>query len=163
MPRSSLRPETDNDCSGCTTLLKTIAGEMNGIYLDEGCEMNYRGMSSLGQCRSSPNVPQASLQNRCTSSSAERQSTPPRWMFTSLTLRSEIHWRECMEDYVENLSNPGFSFAAECRIPRQPPGGLTQKQFAAHSRDVMMSTFGISHTFNTIIGNEYIRGVSGGE
>lgn len=29
--------------SGCTTLLKTIAGEMNGIYLDEGSELNYRG------------------------------------------------------------------------------------------------------------------------
>lgn len=29
--------------SGCTTLLKTIAGEMNGIYLDEGSDINYRG------------------------------------------------------------------------------------------------------------------------
>jgi len=29
--------------SGCTTLLKTIAGEMNGIYLDDKAEMNYRG------------------------------------------------------------------------------------------------------------------------
>lgn len=29
--------------SGCTTLLKTIAGEMNGIYLDEGTKLNYRG------------------------------------------------------------------------------------------------------------------------
>ena len=31
--------------SGCSTFLKTIAGEMNGIYLDEGAEMNYRGAS----------------------------------------------------------------------------------------------------------------------
>jgi ATP-binding cassette subfamily G (WHITE) protein 2 (PDR) len=30
--------------SGCTTMLKTIAGEMNGIYLDEESELNYRGM-----------------------------------------------------------------------------------------------------------------------
>ena len=29
--------------SGCSTFLKTIAGEMNGIYLDDGAEMNYRG------------------------------------------------------------------------------------------------------------------------
>lgn len=29
--------------SGCSTFLKTIAGEMNGIYLDEGAEVNYRG------------------------------------------------------------------------------------------------------------------------
>ena len=31
--------------SGCTTLLKTIAGEMNGIYLDEHSDINYRGKS----------------------------------------------------------------------------------------------------------------------
>lgn len=32
--------------SGCSTFLKTIAGEMNGIYLDQGAELNYRGESS---------------------------------------------------------------------------------------------------------------------
>jgi len=31
--------------SGCTTYLKTIAGEMNGIYLDDKSEMNYRGIT----------------------------------------------------------------------------------------------------------------------
>lgn len=29
--------------SGCTTLLKTIAGEMNGIFIDEDSRINYRG------------------------------------------------------------------------------------------------------------------------
>jgi ATP-binding cassette subfamily G (WHITE) protein 2 (PDR) len=36
--------ETDGR-SGCTTYLKTIAGEMNGIYLDEKSEINYRGIT----------------------------------------------------------------------------------------------------------------------
>lgn len=31
--------------SGCTTLLKMIAGEMNGIYLDSSSELNYKGVS----------------------------------------------------------------------------------------------------------------------
>ena len=31
--------------SGCTTLLKTIAGEMNGIYLDDKADINYRGIT----------------------------------------------------------------------------------------------------------------------
>ena len=31
--------------SGCSTLLKTIAGEMNGIYLDDKAEVNYRGIT----------------------------------------------------------------------------------------------------------------------
>jgi ABC-type multidrug transport system ATPase subunit len=30
-------------------------------------------------------------------------------------------------------------------------------------RDVMMATFGISHTFNTRVGDDFVRGVSGGE
>lgn len=32
--------------SGCSTLLKSIAGEYNGLYLDESSEINYRGMSA---------------------------------------------------------------------------------------------------------------------
>lgn len=35
--------------SGCTTLLKTIAGEMNGLYLDEATDMNYRGEYCLSR------------------------------------------------------------------------------------------------------------------
>lgn len=56
-----------------------------------------------------------------------------------------------------------LAFAAEARCPATPPGGLTRTQFAEHSRDVIMSIFGISHTMNTIVGNDFIRGVSGGE
>lgn len=29
--------------SGCSTLLKTIAGETHGIYIDKGSEINYQG------------------------------------------------------------------------------------------------------------------------
>lgn len=31
--------------SGCTTLLKTISGETNGLYISEQAEMNYRGIT----------------------------------------------------------------------------------------------------------------------
>lgn len=30
-------------------------------------------------------------------------------------------------------------------------------------KDMIMSIFGISHTNNTIVGNDFVRGVSGGE
>lgn len=30
-------------------------------------------------------------------------------------------------------------------------------------RDVIMTIFGLSHTLNTKVGNDFIRGVSGGE
>ena len=54
-------------------------------------------------------------------------------------------------------------FAARARAPRHIPGGATVNQYATHMRDVIMASFGISHTKNTIVGNDFIRGVSGGE
>ena len=30
-------------CSGCSTLLKTITGELNGLYVDADSHVNYQG------------------------------------------------------------------------------------------------------------------------
>jgi ABC-type multidrug transport system ATPase subunit len=43
------------------------------------------------------------------------------------------------------------------------PQGITKGVYAAHLRDVVMATFGIRHTINTKVGNDFVRGVSGGE
>ncbi|KAK4549777.1 hypothetical protein LTR36_005078 [Oleoguttula mirabilis] len=56
-----------------------------------------------------------------------------------------------------------LTFAARARAPRLTPGGVTRNVWAAHLRDVVMATFGISHTVNTRVGNDFVRGVSGGE
>ncbi|KAH8730719.1 ABC-2 type transporter-domain-containing protein [Phaeosphaeriaceae sp. PMI808] len=54
-------------------------------------------------------------------------------------------------------------FAAQARRPRNIPGGVSVRQYAEHQRDVIMALYGISHTVNTRVGNDFIRGVSGGE
>ncbi|EXJ91459.1 ATPase [Capronia epimyces CBS 606.96] len=54
-------------------------------------------------------------------------------------------------------------FAARARAPRNRLPGVTRNQYAQHMRDVIMAVFGISHTINTKVGNDFIRGVSGGE
>jgi ATP-binding cassette subfamily G (WHITE) protein 2 (PDR) len=56
-----------------------------------------------------------------------------------------------------------LSFAAQARAPQNRIPGVTRKQYADHMRDVIMATFGLSHTINTKVGNDFIRGVSGGE
>ena len=56
-----------------------------------------------------------------------------------------------------------LSFAARARAPRHIPGGVSRNEYADHLRDVIMAVFGISHTSNTRVGNDYVRGVSGGE
>lgn len=56
-----------------------------------------------------------------------------------------------------------LTFASRARAPRELPGGIPKHLFTNHVRDVVMAMFGISHTINTRVGNEYVRGVSGGE
>jgi ATP-binding cassette, subfamily G (WHITE), member 2, PDR len=54
-------------------------------------------------------------------------------------------------------------FAARARTPRNVPGHISKDQYAKHMRDVVMATLGIRHTINTKVGNDFVRGVSGGE
>ncbi|TVY46155.1 ZEB2-regulated ABC transporter [Lachnellula occidentalis] len=56
-----------------------------------------------------------------------------------------------------------LEFAAQARAPRNRIPGVTRDQYAAHMRDVIMAVFGLTHTLNTKVGNDFIRGVSGGE
>ncbi|ODN86312.1 ATP-binding cassette, subfamily G (WHITE), member 2, PDR [Cryptococcus wingfieldii CBS 7118] len=117
--------------SGCSTMLKTVAGEMNGIFLDEESQLNYRGIT-------------------------------PKQMYGQF--RGEAIYTAEVDVHFPNLTvGQTLAFAAKARAPRTPPGGLSQAAYAAHMRDVIMSVFGISHTVNTIVGNDFVRGVSGGE
>ncbi|KKY15173.1 putative abc-2 type transporter [Diplodia seriata] len=55
-------------------------------------------------------------------------------------------------------------FAARARAPRLLVGGVdNSRAWAEHMRDVVMAMFGIGHTLDTKVGNDFVRGVSGGE
>ncbi|PHH86006.1 hypothetical protein CDD83_10881 [Cordyceps sp. RAO-2017] len=117
--------------SGCSTFLKTIAGEMNGIYVDDGSYFNYQGMT------------------------AREMHTDHRG--------EAIYTAEVDVHFPQLTVGDTLTFAARARQPRQLPEGLNRNEFANHLRDVVMAMFGISHTIDTRVGNEYVRGVSGGE
>lgn len=51
-----------------------------------------------------------------------------------------------------------LSFAAQARSPRVIPGRLSRTVYARYMRDVIMAVFGISHTVNTRVGNDFVRG-----
>lgn len=55
-----------------------------------------------------------------------------------------------------------LEFAARLRTP-QNRGNVDRESYARHVASVVMATFGLSHTRNTAVGNDFIRGVSGGE
>lgn len=55
-----------------------------------------------------------------------------------------------------------LEFAAKLRTP-QNRGEVSRLDHAKHMASVMMATYGLSHTRNTAVGSDFVRGVSGGE
>jgi ATP-binding cassette subfamily G (WHITE) protein 2 (PDR) len=53
-------------------------------------------------------------------------------------------------------------FAALARMPYSLLTGISREQHAAHMGDVVMSQLGISHIRATEVGDDFVRGVSGG-
>ncbi|KEQ86373.1 hypothetical protein D6C84_04937 [Aureobasidium pullulans] len=78
--------------------------------------------------------------------------------------RGEAIYTAEVDVHFPNMSvGDTLYFAARARAPRQVPGGLSKVRWAEVSRDMIMATFGISETINTQVGNDFIRGVSGGQ
>jgi len=56
-----------------------------------------------------------------------------------------------------------LGFALDTKTPGKRPGGMSKKDFKAKVIDLLLKMFNIEHTMNTIVGNQFMRGVSGGE
>ncbi|GFF23501.1 ABC transporter CDR4 [Aspergillus udagawae] len=117
--------------SGCSTFLKTISGEMNGIYMDEKSYLNYQGISSKQM----------------------RKQFRGEAIYTAET---DVH-------FPQLSVGDTLKFAALARAPRNRLPGVSREQYAVHMRDVVMAMLGLTHTMNTRVGNDFVRGVSGGE
>ncbi|GJC88861.1 ZEB2-regulated ABC transporter 1 [Colletotrichum liriopes] len=119
--------------SGCTTLLKTIAGETHGFYIADGATLNYQGIS-------------------------------PEEMQTNFKGEA-IYTAEFDHHFPFLTVGETLYFAARARCPQNMvlPDGISKHQYAEHLRDVVMALLGISHTKDTRVGDDFVRGVSGGE
>ncbi|KAI0139473.1 ABC-2 type transporter-domain-containing protein [Hypoxylon sp. NC0597] len=117
--------------SGVSTLLKTIAGHVHGLYLDEQSHINYQGIP---------------------------------WDIMHSRFRREVIYQAENDIHFPQLTvGQTLQFAALARTPKNRLPGVSRELYARHLRDVVMAIFGISHTVNTRLGNDFIRGVSGGE
>ncbi|KAK8059169.1 ABC transporter [Apiospora saccharicola] len=117
--------------SGCSTLLKTIAGETTGLRVSPGAEVNFRGI---------------------------------RTQYVRTRFRGDVLYNAERDVHLAHLTvGETLRFAAAARSPRTPPPGLTRAQMADLSRDVVMAVLGIAHTADTRVGDDMVRGVSGGE
>lgn len=115
--------------AGCSTFLKTLSGEMNGIYTDPSTYLNYQELSAKEMHKHHAGD-------------------------AIYTAEVDVHFP--MLSVGETLA-----FASRARCPRTLPEGISRDEYCGHLRDVVMAMYGISHTVNTRVGNEYIRGVSG--
>lgn len=78
--------------------------------------------------------------------------------------RGETIYTAETETHFPNLTvGQTLEFAARARIPRNRMKGVTREKYALHMRDVVMAVYGLSHTIHTKVGDDFIRGVSGGE
>ncbi len=78
--------------------------------------------------------------------------------------RGEVVYNAETDVHFPNLTvGQTLSFAARARTPRTRIPGVSRDMWAEHMRDVVMAVFGLSHTLNTKVGNDFVRGVSGGE
>ena len=78
--------------------------------------------------------------------------------------RGEVVYNAETDVHFPNMTvGQTLTFAAKARTPRTRLPGVTREQWATHMKDVIMTVFGLSHTENTKVGNDFIRGVSGGE
>ena len=56
-----------------------------------------------------------------------------------------------------------LGFALDTKTPGKRPGGMSKKDFKQRVIDLLLKMFNIEHTLNTVVGNQFMRGVSGGE
>ncbi|KZL71217.1 multidrug resistance protein cdr1 [Colletotrichum tofieldiae] len=117
--------------SGVSTLLKTIAGETQGLHLGSHSHFSYQG------------IPMETMHKR---------------------FRGEVIYQAETDVHFPHLTvGQTLLFAALARTPKNRLPGVSRHRYAEHLRDVDMAVFGISHTVNTKVGNDFVRGVSGGE
>lgn len=56
-----------------------------------------------------------------------------------------------------------LDFALDTKVPGARPAGLSRQAFKERVIEMLLKMFNIEHTKNTIVGNPFVRGVSGGE
>nr|MCP8717853.1 ABC transporter permease [Asgard group archaeon] len=56
-----------------------------------------------------------------------------------------------------------LEFSAKMRTPQNRGEGVDRETYAKHMASVYMATYGLLHTRNTNVGNDFVTGVSGGE
>ncbi|KAG5925530.1 hypothetical protein E4U42_004205 [Claviceps africana] len=117
--------------SGCSTLLKTICGELEGLEVGDQSNIHYRGIDQKKMMKE---------------------------------FKGEMVYNQEVDKHFPHLTvGQTLEFAASVRAPQHRFLGMPRDEYCQYIAKVVMAIFGLSHTYNTKVGNDFIRGVSGGE
>ncbi|PHH60547.1 hypothetical protein CDD81_1552 [Ophiocordyceps australis] len=117
--------------SGCSTLLKTLCGQLHGLKLGESSMVHYNG------------IPLKQMQRE---------------------FRGEAVYNQEVDKHFPHLTvGQTLEFAASARTPSHRVQDMSRREYCRYLAQVVMSICGLSHTYNTKVGNDFVRGVSGGE
>ncbi|KAF2123015.1 ABC-2 type transporter [Lophiotrema nucula] len=117
--------------SGCSTLLKTMCGELHGLDTGDGSVIHYNG------------IPQKMMMKE---------------------FKGEAIYNQEVDKHFPHLTvGQTLEFAAATRTPSHRIQNMSRPEFFRFVAKVVMAVVGLSHTYNTKVGNDFVRGVSGGE
>ncbi|KAH4929005.1 hypothetical protein HBI23_142720 [Parastagonospora nodorum] len=116
--------------SGCSTLLKSLTGELHGLDTDDST-IHYNGILQ-GKMRKE--------------------------------FKGETVYNQEVDKHFPHLTvGQTLEHAAALRCPSNRPAGQSREEFSKFLTSVVMAVLGLSHTYNTKVGDDFVRGVSGGE
>ena len=79
-------------------------------------------------------------------------------------LRGEVLYNQENEFHFPHLTvGQTLQFAAEARAPSHNTKDLSREDFCKYITEIVLNIYGLAHARDTRVGNDYIRGVSGGE
>ena len=132
--------------SGCSTFLKAIAGRLDGLDVGAEAEIQYNGKNyatyvPLAKTDCDLGIPATLMHKR---------------------FKGETLYNQEVDKHFPHLTvNETLSFAAEARAPRNIP--QSKSEYVAYVREIVMAVFKLRQAANTKIGDDFVRGVSGGE
>jgi ATP-binding cassette, subfamily G (WHITE), member 2, PDR len=152
--------------AGCSTMLKTICGETHGLTLENKEAIRFNGKTFLSgdireELKVETGISQSQMVKEFKGEVVYNQEVRA-ILFSALTM-IQLMFPQVEKHFPHLTVGQTLEFAAATRTPSTRPAGMTRPEFVKLTTQVIMAIFGLSHTYNTKVGNDYIRGVSGGE
>lgn len=78
--------------------------------------------------------------------------------------KGEVVYNQEVDKHFPHLTvGQTLEFAAAMRTPSNRIMDMSRDEYCQYMARVVMAMFGLSHTYHTKVGNDFVRGVSGGE